>query len=301
MRVRPTAGHALGRAFPKLCTRRSAPGYRPSPMKVSILGCGVLGESILAGLCKPDGPASPSEMVVTARRQSRCEQLAQRYAGVAATLDNAQACARAEAVVVAVKPQKVRELVPAVADSLAGRLAISTCAGVPLADLQAWAPGARWIRAMPNTPATIGEGMTVLSPSGAATAEDRARAAEIFGAVGRCLELEEKHMDAVTGLSGSGPAFAFVVLEALADGGVMMGLPRAAALELAAQTMQGAARLALASQSHPAELKDQVTTPAGCTIAGLLTLEDGGIRSTLARAIQEATRVAAGLGAPPPA
>ena len=109
-------------------------------------------------------------------------------------------------------------------------------------------------------------------------------------------ELDEKHLDVVTSLSGSGPAFACVVLEALADGGVMMGLPRDVAVELAAQTMQGAARLVLETGEHPAALKDAVTTPAGCTIAGLLTMEDGRIRSTLARTIQEAARVASGLG-----
>ena len=138
--------------------------------------------------------------------------------------------------------------------------------------------------------------MTVMSPGPDVTDEDLDVGRSIFTSVGRCLVLEERHMDAVTGLSGSGPAFAYVFLEALADGGVMMGLPRDAALELAAQTTQGAARMVLQDGSHPAALKDEVTTPAGCTIAGLLTMEDGRIRSTLARAIQEATRVAGSLG-----
>jgi len=267
-------------------------------MRVAILGCGVLGEAILAGLLERGGTALPENITVTARRPERRAELVERYR-VAATADNAAAVRGADLVVVAVKPQKARELLPTLADALRDRLVVSACAGVSLADLSQWLPTARLIRAMPNTPATIGEGMTVLSLGAGATEQDHARAVEVFGAVGRCMTLEERHMNAVTGLSGSGPAFVFVVLEALADGGVMMGLPRAAALELAAQTMQGAARLALAHQQHPAELKDQVTTPAGCTIAGLLMLEDGGIRSTLARAIQEATKVAAGLGRDP--
>ena len=130
---------------------------------------------------------------------------------------------------------------------------------------------------MPNTPCIIREGMSILSSSSTSTEQDILMAEEIFSAVGRCRRLEEKHLDAVTGLSGSGPAFACVVLEAMADGGVMMGLPRDVAMELAAQTMQGAARLVLHSGLHPAHLKDQVTTPAGCTIAGLLMMEDGKI------------------------
>jgi pyrroline-5-carboxylate reductase len=190
------------------------------------------------------------------------------------------------------------ELLPELGAALADKLVVSICAGIRLADYEAWLPGSRVVRAMPNTPSVIREGMTVVSGGRGVTEDDLALAQSIFGAVGRCLVLEEKHMDVVTGLSGSGPAFAFVILEALADGGVMMGLPRAEAIELAAQTVQGAARLVLDSGLHPAALKDEVTTPAGCTIAGLLTLEDGGIRSTLARAIQEATKVARDLGKP---
>ena len=136
----------------------------------------------------------------------------------------------------------------------------------------------------------------MLSPGHGADDEAMALAVQLFEVVGRVRVLEEKHLDAVTGLSGSGPAFAYVMLEALADGGVRMGLPRDVANELAAQTMQGAARLALQSGEHPASLKDDVTTPAGCTIAGLLTMEDGRIRSILARTIEEAAKVASGLG-----
>lgn len=263
-------------------------------MRITIVGCGTLGEAVLGGLIAA-GAAAIGDLVVTTRRKEHAEEIAQRH-GVTTTLDNRAAIARAEIVVVAVKPQRAREILPELAAELRGKLVICTCAGVRLAQYATWLPGVHVVRAMPNTPCLIREGMTVLAPGDAVTEEEVTRARAIFESVGRCIVLEEKHMDAVTGLSGSGPAFLFVVLEALADGGVMMGLPRSAATLLAAQSMQGAARLVLAGVGHPAALKDQVTTPAGCTIAGLLMMEDGKIRSTLARAIQEATNVAARLG-----
>lgn len=145
------------------------------------------------------------------------------------------------------------------------------------------------VRAMPNTPCRIRCGMTVLSvatQNTRVTSEQRALVTQLFSPLGRCRWLDEKHMDAVTGLSGSGPAFACVVLEALADGGVMMGLSRDVAIELSAQALAGAAQMVLQTKQHPSVIKDDVTTPAGCTIAGLLSMEDGKIRSTLARAIQ---------------
>lgn len=263
-------------------------------MRIAIIGCGTLGEAVLGGMLASK-TTEPSNITITTRRQEHADQLAARH-GVAATIDNSAAVASADVVVVSVKPQRARELLPTLADDLAGKLVICTCAGVRLRQYEAWMPNSVVVRAMPNTPCLIREGMTVLSPSKSVTDEQLEAAKRVFSASGRCIVLEEKHMDAVTGLSGSGPAFAFVVLEALADGGVMMGLPRDAAVELAAQTMQGAARLVLETRGHPAALKDQVTTPAGCTIAGLLTMEDGKIRSTLARAIQEATTVASRLG-----
>jgi pyrroline-5-carboxylate reductase len=263
-------------------------------MNITILGCGTLGEAILGGLLA-SGAVPRERVVATARRPERADEVAKAH-GVPTTLDNAVACANADLVLVCVKPQAARDVVSGLGRALAGRLVVSTCAGVRLAQLEGWLPESHLIRAMPNTPCLIREGMTVLAAGRGAGASQMEMARTVFAAVGRVMVLEEKLMDVVTALSASGPAFALVVLEALADGGVMMGLPRAAALELAAQSMQGAGRLVLATGGHPAALKDEVTTPAGCTIAGLLTMEDGKIRSTLARAIQEATRVAAGLG-----
>lgn len=260
---------------------------------LAILGCGKIGEAILGGLIAADS-GRVAEVVATTRRPEHADELRARY-GIEATTDNGVVAAVAT-VLVCVKPQKAQELLPSLAEDLADKLVISTVAGVKLSQLEEWLPRSRLIRAMPNTPCLIREGMTVLSPGAGATAADLEVGSAIFRAAGRCLVLEEKHMDAVTGLSGSGPAFAYVFIEALVDGGVMMGLPREAALELVAQTTQGAARMVLEGGAHPAALKDEVTTPAGCTIAGLLSMEDGRIRSTLARAIQEATRVASSLG-----
>jgi pyrroline-5-carboxylate reductase len=263
-------------------------------MNLAILGCGKIGEAVLSGLLAAE-TVKAADVVVTSKTVGRGDALVKRY-GARATTDNATAARSAETILLCVKPQRAREILTDLAEPLAGRLLISTVAGIDLAQLEAWSPDSRAIRSMPNTPCLIREGMTVLSPGPGVTDEDLATGRAIFGSVGRCLVLEEQHMNAVTGLSGSGPAFAYVFLEALADGGVMMGLPRDAALELAAQTTQGAARMVLNGGAHPAALKDEVTTPAGCTIAGLLTMEDGRIRSTLARAIQEATRVAGSLG-----
>ena len=263
-------------------------------MKIAIVGCGTIGEAILGGLLT-SGTVNADDVTASTRRGEHADDLAKQH-GIKTTTDNSACVAAADIVLVCVKPQKATELMPTLGKELAGKLVISLCAGLHIAQFEEWLTDSRVIRAMPNTPCLIREGMTVLSAGRGVSEDDLQAARSIFLAVGRCLVLEEKHMDVVTGLSGSGPAFAFVVLESLADGGVMMGLPRDAAIELAAQMMQGAARLVLEGKSHPAALKDEVTTPAGCTIAGLLTMEDGKIRSTLARAIQEATRVAAGLG-----
>ncbi|MCA9708788.1 MAG: pyrroline-5-carboxylate reductase [Myxococcales bacterium] len=266
--------------------------------RLAIIGCGTMGEAILGGLLRARR-IQASEVTVTARRPEDAQRL-QRTHGVTALTDNLAACGQASTVLVALKPQRMGQVLDddRMRRALAGRLLISIAAGIRVRTLQGWLPDTTIIRAMPNTPCLIGEGMTVLAPGEGVTDLQRARAREIFEAVGRCLELEDKHMDAITSLNGSGPAFAYVMLEALADGGVMMGLPRDVALEIAAQVLQGSARMVLGTGFHPAALKDQVTTPAGSTIAGLLIMEDGRIRSVLARTIQEATRVASGLGAP---
>ena len=264
--------------------------------RIVIIGCGTMGEAILAGLLAT-GRIEPDDITATTRRPTRADWLADQY-GVRATTDNAAAVDESDIALLCVKPQVAHKVLDesGLAEALAGKLLISIAAGLRLEQLDAWLPGTALIRAMPNTPCVIREGMTVISPGPRSSEAHRKAATAIFRSVGRCRTLDEKHLDTVTALSGSGPAFACVVIEALADGGVMMGLPRDVAIEMAAQTVQGAGRLVLETGAHPAALKDDVTPPAGCTIAGLLTMEDGRIRSTLARTIQEATRVASGLG-----
>lgn len=266
----------------------------PSDERVAILGCGTLGEAILQGLIA--APEAPQVRVVTVRRDAVAARLA-KYP-VVVERDTVRAVEQADIAVLAVKPKNARDVLNAdgVAEALRGKVLVSLCAGVTTTQLRGWVPDARIVRAMPNTPCLIREGMTVLAPGPNADEATLSVVERIFASVGRCRVLDESHLDAVTGLSGSGPAFACVILEALADGGVRMGLPRDVAVELAAQTFQGAARMVLQTGKHPAALKDEVTTPAGCTIAGLLTMEDGKIRSVLARTIEEATRTAGGLG-----
>ncbi|KAF9166191.1 delta 1-pyrroline-5-carboxylate reductase [Actinomortierella ambigua] len=212
---------------------------------------------------------------------------------------NVKGVSQSDVVLLCTKPQIAKAVLsaPGIQEALAGKVVISICAGVTIEQLKLWTtPTTTIIRAMPNTPCKIREGMTVISCGPNTDEQSMKFTARIFSTLGRCRILDEKHLDAVTALAGSGPAFACVMLEALADGGVMMGLPRDVATELAAQVLQGAARMVLTTGAHPAAIKDSVTTPGGCTIAGLLTMEDGKIRSTLARTIQEATTVASTLG-----
>ena len=270
-----------------------------------VLGCGTMGEAIVGGVARA-GWLPKANLIVTARREAVAAALRERL-GVAATTDNLAACREAEVVLLSLKPQRYAEVLDndAMRAALAGKLLISIAAGVTLDKLAGWLPETALIRAMPNTPSLIGQGMTVLcrldarsapAPSNIASDDQLALTTKIFESVGRCIELEAKLMDAVTGLNGSGPAFVYIMLEAMADGGVMMGLPRDVALTIAAQVFRGAASMVLDTDLHPAALKDQVTTPAGCTIAGILTMEDGRIRSVLARTVQEAAKVAASLG-----
>lgn len=218
--------------------------------------------------------------------------------GLRATADPADAAREADVVVLCLKPQKVMAVLDAIGAAMpAGAVVVSIAAGMSLGRLALGLPeGQALVRAMPNTPCRIGAGMTVLSPAEGVSEEQVARVEQVFSAFGEVLRLEEEHLDAVTGLSASGPAFLFLVIEALTDGGVMAGLPRDVALQLATQATKGAASLVEASGEHPAQLRDAVTTPAGCTISALLRLEDGKLRSVLARGVQEAAESAARLG-----
>lgn len=255
-----------------------------------------MGEAILAGLLS-SGECEPAQVMASVRRAEVGERVAEKY-GVATTQDNLEAATHGDVVVAAFKPQTLSKILDddAMRAALNGKVLISIAAGVRLETLASWLPDTVVIRAMPNTPCLVRRGMTALALGPGGTEEHAEAARRVFAPVGRVVQVQDKHMDAITSLNGSGPAFAYVMLEAMADGGVMMGLPRDVALEIAAKVFEGAAAMVLETGSHPAALKDQVTTPAGSTIAGLLTMEDGRIRSVLARTIQEATKVAGTLG-----
>jgi len=266
---------------------------------IAILGAGTMGQAILGGLVGH----GHSKARIRATTRTRAAALAlTRERGVRAATDNVAAASAADVVVLCLKPMNVVPVCRALREAKAlkrGSLVISIAAGVKIEAI-ASVLGDRVpiIRAMPNTPCAIGRGMTVVSRGPHASDAHVILALRLFAPLGRVLELEEKHMDTVTGLSASGPAFVFVMIEALADGGVARGLPRKVAIEMAAQMVYGAASMVLESGRHPAALKDDVTTPAGCTIAGILALEDGRIRSVLSRAVEVASVRAGELGGP---
>ena len=214
------------------------------------------------------------------------------------TTDNKEAVGRGDIILFCVKPQNAEAVFTSVANSIKpGNIVISIMAGVTLSSLQSWLPeGTSVIRVMPNTPTQVNAGMSALARGIFVSDEQLILAERLFAGVGRTIVLDEKHFDAVTGLSASGPAFIYIIIEALADGGVKSGLPRDVAIQLAAQMTLGASKMVLETGKHPAILKDDVTTPAGCTTDGILALEEGGVRVTLIKAVTEAARRAGELG-----
>ncbi|HYD40487.1 MAG TPA: pyrroline-5-carboxylate reductase [Anaeromyxobacter sp.] len=267
----------------------------PLGKKLVFLGTGNMAEALLKGLLR-EGTADPDELVCAEPRPERREEIADRY-GVEVTADNRAAAALADLLLLSVKPQVMDAVLAEIAPVVdARKLVVSIAAGVPAAAIARRLPAARIVRTMPNTPALVGAGATALARGPNATDEDMTVARALFEAVGTVAVVDEPLLDAATGLSGSGPAFVFIAIEALADGGVKAGLPRAAALSLAAQTVLGAARLVLESGRHPAELKDQVTSPGGTTIAGVQALEARGFRAALMEAVDAAARRARELG-----
>jgi len=260
------------------------------PPRLAVIGAGQLGTALIRGLTEAKVFA-PSEIVVTAAHPEHVEALAKRF-GVRTARRNAEAARGAEVVLLTVKPQQavpvMKEIGPTLVEHQLLVSAVSSVSTTMLErNLKRPVPV---VRAMPNTPARVRQGMTGLASGTHAGPKDLERARAIFGAVGRTVVVDERHIDAVTGLSASGPAFLFIVIESLADGGVKMGLPRDVALELAAQTVLGAGAMVIESGAHPAMLKDEVTTPSGTTIDGILELEDGGLRVALIKAVVRATR-----------
>ena len=267
--------------------------------RVGFIGGGNMGEALIRGLVGAQ-LVKPNLITATDVRPERCAQLAQQF-GVTAHADNARCVRDADVVILAVKPQVMAAVLREIAPAVESRhLLISIAAGVATATIRgALGKDARIIRVMPNTPALVLQGAAAIAKGRGLERDDLATAQEIFGAVGRVVVLDEDLMDAVTGLSGSGPAYVAIVVEALADGGVNMGLDRATAMTLATQTVLGAAQLLLETGLHPGALKDMVSSPGGTTIAGISALEEGGLRTTLIRAVERATQRSRELGRGP--
>ncbi len=263
---------------------------------LGIIGGGNMGEALMAGITQ-SGLLSAAEILFFEPRPDRKEYLREKFR-VSPAEANKDLVILAPTLILAVKPQSVPEVLVEIGPLLKPHhLLISICAGVPLDYIQSFFQcPIRMVRAMPNTPALIQKGATALAPSPEAGPEDLATAEAIFTAVGMTAIVKESQMDAVTGLSGSGPAYIFAVIEALAAGGVKEGLSQDVALNLTTQTVLGAAYLIQATAKHPATLRDQVCTPGGTTMAGLYAMEEGGFRLALMNAVIAATRRSKELG-----
>ena len=264
--------------------------------RLAVIGAGNMAEALVRGVLRA-GLAAPEAIATSDVAPDRLRLFREQF-GVATDTDNAAIAAKADLVLLAVKPQVMGQVLQGLAPAVEGQLLISIAAGVPTHYIEArFSPRpVRVVRVMPNTPALVLEGASALCAGAHATAEDLATARAIFEAVGRAVVLEEGALDAVTGLSGSGPAYVFVIIEALADAGVRVGLSRDVAQLLAAQTVLGSARMVLETGKHPAALKDMVTSPGGTTIAGLHALESGALRAALLDAVQAATERSQELG-----
>ena len=261
---------------------------------VAVLGAGKIGEALLAGLLASG--RTTDELVFTERHPERAAELTARL-GVAG-VDVADAAARAEVLVVAVKPQDIAPVLAELAPVLRpGTLVVTLCAGLPIALFEGALPeGTPVVRVMPNTPMLVGEAMSAMSPGTHATAEQLATVEKMLAAVGRVVQVPEAQQDAVTALSGSGPAYFFFLVEAMIDAGILLGLPRAVAAELIVQSAYGAASMLRESADHPVLLREAVTSPAGTTIAAIRELERHGVRAALIDAIEAARDRSVELG-----
>jgi pyrroline-5-carboxylate reductase len=258
-------------------------------LRVAVLGAGKMGGILLQAFLKNNLIAA-DQIFATVQHPDRALALSAQF-GVEVTTDNLYAAEQADVILLGVKPIQVPALVEQIRPALnKDKMLLSFAASVKTRSIED-AAGCELavVRAMPNTPAMIAAGVTALCSGRFVSEQQMMVAQRIFQTVGRTVVVDEKHMDAVTGLSGSGPAFLYIIIEALAEAGVNVGLPRDVATLLAAQTTYGSARMVLETGYHPALLKDQVTTPAGCTVDGILELEEGGLRVTLIKAVKRAT------------
>lgn len=267
-----------------------------STEKIGVIGAGKIGSAIARGIIQAGLAGKESVMasdVSDALRRAIAQEL-----GVKTTADNRELCDFADIIILAVKPQIVDPVAREIAKKLGkNKLLVSVAAGVPLTRIETHLePGARVVRVMPNIACVVGAGAAGYAPGAHATPADLEKVGALLNSFGAAMSVEEKDLDAVTGLSGSGPAYVFLFMEALADGGVRMGLTREVALKLAVQTVYGAAKMALESQKHLGELKDEVTSPGGTTIAGLYAMEQRGFRGTVMDGVVAATKRSQELG-----
>jgi pyrroline-5-carboxylate reductase len=255
-------------------------------VRIAILGVGKIGEALLAGVLSGPG-TSPDDVVICERVTARASEIAERY-GVRSVDDPAEAVADADVVVLAVKPGDLLAVTTATGTGLAQHaMVVSVAAGISAASIESvLPPHTPVVRVMPNTPMLVGQGMSALAPGGAAGPEHLDRAEALMASVGRVVRVPEAQIDVVTAVSGSGPAYLFLVVEAMIDAGVLLGLPRPLATELATQTALGAATMLRETGEHPALLREAVTSPGGTTAAALRELENGGLRAALYDALE---------------
>jgi pyrroline-5-carboxylate reductase len=274
--------------MPRPLTPSSAPSTDFASQHIAVLGAGKIGTILLQGLLKAGLPRERA--FATVRHPERASVVSAQLSLPVGT-DNRAAARQADVILICVKPQAMRDVLEEIREAVSPtKLVVSVAASVTTRHIeQALAGPVPVVRAMPNTPCVVGSGMTGLCRGAHASQADLETARGLFETVGRTVFVDEKLMDAVTGLSASGPAFVYIILESLAEAGVKVGLPRDVATLLSAQTLLGAAQVALLTGDHPALLKDAVTTPAGCTIDGILELEEGKLRVTLIKAVVKAT------------
>jgi pyrroline-5-carboxylate reductase len=257
-------------------------------MKYAFLGAGRMASAIIQGMLRAN-VCEPSDIVAACPEPELLQSLRD-ATSIKVVSDNAEAAANAEVLVLCVKPQDAANALKQTGEALKNKLLVSIAAGLSLDTLQKLAPGARVVRAMPNTAAIVGRSATAYAAAADTTAQDRELAESVFSSIGEVYPVEEKLLNAVTGLSGSGPAYVFLMIEALSDGGVSCGLPRKLSQDLAIQTVLGAAELAKATSEHPAVLREMVTSPGGTTAAALTELENRGVRAAFIEAVRAAER-----------
>jgi len=253
--------------------------------RLAVVGAGVMGETIIAGLVA--GGWEPAQVVAVDRYRPRVDEVVAHH-GITSATSIAEAVADAEAVLLAVKPQDAPGVLAEIGPALRpGAVLVSICAGIPTASIESALPaGTPVVRVMPNTPAKVGEGMSAVSGGSAATEAHLEFASSMMGSVGKVVTVPEKYQDAVTAVSGSGPAYVFYVVEAMVDAGVLLGLPRDVSTTLAVQTLYGSAKLLATSGEHPGRLREQVTSPGGTTAAALRELDAHGVKAAFTAAME---------------